>query len=174
MALDLDRSRRKVHPTAFIAENATIVGDVTIGPESSVWYGAVIRADTTPVTIGEQTNIQDGCILHADPGFPAVIGDRVTIGHGAIVHGATVEDDALIGMRAVVLNGAKVGRGSIVGSGAVVAEGASIPPNSLALGIPARVVRELAPEQTRRIKESALAYVEHAKEHKASQEHPKR
>jgi len=174
MALDLDRSRGKVHPTVFIAENATIVGDVTIGPESSVWYGAVIRADTTPVTIGEQTNIQDGCILHADPGFPAVIGDRVTVGHGAIVHGATVEDDVLIGMKAVILNGAKVGRGSIVGSGAVVAEGASIPPNSLALGIPARVVRELALEQTRRIKESALAYVEYAKEHKASQEHLKR
>lgn len=166
MKLHLDRSLRGVHPTAFIAPNATIIGDVTIGRHSSVWYGAVIRADTTPVTIGDETNIQEGCILHADPGYPARIGDRVTLGHGAIVHGATIEDDVLVGIRAVVLNGAKVGRGSIVGAGAVVTEGTIIPPNSLVLGVPAKAVKEVTPEQAKRIRESAISYVEYAKQHK--------
>lgn len=170
MNLHLDRSLKGVHPTAFIAWNATIIGDVTVGRDSSVWYGVVIRADTTPVTIGDETNVQEGCVLHADPGYPAIIGNRVTLGHGAIVHGATIEDDVLVGIRAVVLNGARVGRGSLVGAGAVVTEGTVIPPNSLVLGVPAKAVKEVTPEQAQRIRESAISYVEYAKQHKAAQE----
>ena len=117
-----------VDPTAFIAPGAVVLGDVTIGKDASVWYGAVIRGDCEAIRIGDETNVQDGCILHADPGFPCILGNRVTLGHAAIVHGATVEDDVLIGMRAVVMNGAKIGRGSIVAVGAVVTEGTEIPP----------------------------------------------
>jgi carbonic anhydrase/acetyltransferase-like protein (isoleucine patch superfamily) len=110
----------QIDPTAWIAPTAVVLGDVTIGPDSTIWYHAVIRGDTEAIHVGCETNVQDGCILHADPGFPCTLGDRVTLGHGAIVHGATVSDDCLIGMRAVVMNGAKIGRGSIVGVGAIV------------------------------------------------------
>src|ERR1041384_5319740 len=103
-----------IDASAYIAPGAVVLGDVTIGSQSSVWFGAVIRGDSAPIRIGRDTNVQDGAIVHADPGFPCTIGNRVTLGHGAIVHGATVEDECLIGMRAVVMNGAKIGRGSIV------------------------------------------------------------
>ena len=116
-----------IEPTALVAATAVVLGDVTIGAESSVWFGAIIRGDSEAIRIGRQTNVQDGCILHADPGFPCTLGDRVTLGHGAIVHGATVEDDCLIGMRAVIMNGAKIGRGSIVAVGSIVTEGPKFP-----------------------------------------------
>lgn len=154
----------QVAATAFLARNATVLGDVTIGEESSIWYGAVVRGDTAPIRIGRQTNVQDLSCLHADDGFPCSIGDRVTIGHGAIVHGATVENDALIGMRAVVMNGAIIGAGSIVGVGAVVTEGARIPPGSIALGIPARVIRRVEPEDAERLRHAVEHYVGAARE----------
>ncbi len=144
----------------FVAPNATVVGRVHIGDDSSIWFGAVVRGDTEVVEIGNGSNIQDLAVLHADPGFPCRIGDAVTIGHAAIVHGATVHEGALIGIRAVVLNGAVVGAGSIVGAGAVVAEGREIPPGHLAVGIPARVVRELTDEDRTRLAKTAAHYVE--------------
>lgn len=131
-----------IAPDAFIAPTATVVGKVKVGARSSVWYGCVLRADDEEVVIGEECNIQDLSLMHADPGFPAVLGDRVSVGHRAIVHGARVEDDALVGMGATLLNGVRVGSGSIVAAGAVVTPGIEIPPNSLAAGVPAKVVRE--------------------------------
>jgi carbonic anhydrase/acetyltransferase-like protein (isoleucine patch superfamily) len=128
-----------IHPTAFIHPAAFVCGDVTLGPRASVWPGAVIRADSAPITIGEASNVQDGVVIHVDPGLPCTIGARVAIGHRAIVHGATVEDDCLIAMGAIVLNRVVVGRGSLVGAGAVCSEGMVIPPNSLVLGVPGRI-----------------------------------
>jgi carbonic anhydrase/acetyltransferase-like protein (isoleucine patch superfamily) len=145
--------------SAYIAPTAVVVGDVTIGPQSSVWFGAVIRGDTAPIRIGRQTNVQDGCILHADAGFPCTLGDRVTLGHGAIVHGATVEDDCLIGMRAVVMNGARIGKGSIVAVGSIVTEGVEIPPGSVVMGQPARVKRETTDRDRQRTSHAAEHYV---------------
>jgi carbonic anhydrase/acetyltransferase-like protein (isoleucine patch superfamily) len=152
-----------IDPTAYIAPSAVVIGDVTIAAESSVWFGAVIRGDTEAIRVGRQTNVQDGSILHADSGFPCTLGDRVTLGHGAIVHGATVEDDCLIGMRAVVMNGAKVGRGSIVAVGSVVAEGTDIPPGSVVMGQPAKVKRQVTERDLGRIRHAAEHYVAAAK-----------
>ena len=149
-----------VDPSAYIAPSAVVVGDVTIGPQASVWFGAVIRGDSEAVRIGRQTNVQDGCILHADPGLPCILGERVTLGHGAIVHGAVVDDGAMIGIRATVLNGAQIGSGSIVGAGAVVTEGTVVPPNSLVLGIPAKVARETNEQDRERIAHAAKHYVQ--------------
>jgi carbonic anhydrase/acetyltransferase-like protein (isoleucine patch superfamily) len=151
-----------VDPTAYIAPGAVVLGEVTIGPDSSVWFGAVIRGDTATIRIGAGSNVQDGCILHADEGFPCTLGDRVTLGHAAIVHGATVEDDCLIGMKAVVMNGAKIGRGSIVAVGSIVTEGTVIPPGSVALGQPAKVRRETTDRDRERIRHAAEHYVEAA------------
>ena len=147
------------HPAAFIAPGAVVLGDVTIGEHSSVWFGAVIRGDTERIVVGKETNIQDGCILHADEGFPCTLGDRVTLGHGAIVHGATIEDDVMIGMRAVVMNGAKVGRGSIVAVGAIVLEEMHVPPGSVVMGTPAVVKRAVTQRDTARIRHAAEHYV---------------
>lgn len=149
-------------PTAFIAPGAAVLGDVTIGANSSVWYSAVIRGDSEKIVIGSATNIQDGCILHADPGYPCTLGDRVTLGHGAIVHGATIEDDVMIGMRAVVMNGARIGRGSIVAVGAIVLEEMHVPPGSVVMGMPAVVKRQASEKDSARIRHAAEHYVEAA------------
>ena len=143
----------------FIAPNATVLGDVKIGDDSSVWFGAVVRGDTAPIVIGDQSNIQDLCVLHADPGFPCTIGLRVTVGHAAIVHGATVEDEVMIGMRAVVLNGATIGTGSVIGAGCVVPEGMTVPPNSVLMGVPGKVKREVSDKDRERIRHAADHYV---------------
>jgi carbonic anhydrase/acetyltransferase-like protein (isoleucine patch superfamily) len=147
-----------VDHTAWIAPGAVVLGDVVLQGEVTVWFGAVIRGDTAPIRIGKQTNIQDGCILHADAGFACTLGDRVTLGHGAIVHGATVEDDCLIGMRAV-MNGAIIGRGSIVAVGSIVTEGTVIPPGSIAMGQPAKVKRAVSDRDLERIRHAAEHYV---------------
>lgn len=136
-----------------------MLGNVTIGAESSIWYHAVIRGDTEAIRVGNQSNVQDHCVLHADPGFPCTLGERVTVGHGAIVHGATVENDVLIGMRAVVMNGAVIGAGSIVGVGAIVTEGVHIPPGSVVLGAPAKVKRTTVERDLRYIQRAATHYV---------------
>jgi len=164
MADKLSFRPEQVHKRAFIAPGAVVLGDVTIGEQSSVWFSVVIRGDNDPITIGNRTNVQDGCILHADPGFLCTVGDRVTLGHGAIVHGATVEDDVLIGMRAVVMNGARIGSGSIVGVGAVVTEGTEVPPGSMVLGLPASVRRETTEEERASIRRTAENYVRRAEE----------
>ena len=149
----------------FIAPNASVMGDVTFGKGVSVWYGAVIRADVEKIIIGDNTNIQDTAILHADPGDPTIIGDSVTVGHGAIVHGAVVGDGSLIGMRATVLNKAKIGKGCIIGAHALVTEKMEIPDYSLAVGVPAKVIRQLTPEQAEKMKLGAQHYVDMAERH---------
>lgn len=155
-----------VAPSAFIAPGATVLGDVTIGEESSIWFSAVIRGDCEAIRIGRRTNIQDLCMLHADPGFPCTLGDGVTVGHGAIVHGATVENDVLIGMGAIVMNGAKIRYGSVVAAGAIVTEGMDIPSGSIAMGQPAKVKRLGDAWDHARITHAAEHYVQAAKVYK--------
>lgn len=158
-----------VDPSVYLAPSAVVRGEVHLGAESSVWFHAVLRGDTAPVQVGRQCNIQDLCVLHADPGFPCILGDRVTLGHAAIVHGATVEDDCLIGMRAVVMNGARIGAGSVVAVGAVVTEGSEVPPGSVVLGIPAKVRRQVTAEDRARNLKTVQHYVENARRFKLSE-----
>jgi len=157
----------RIHPTVFVAPTAIVVGDVTLAEESSVWFGAVLRGDADSITIGRRTNVQDGCIVHADAGQPAVIGAGVTLGHGAIVHGCRIADNVLIGIRATVLNGAQIGENSLIGAGAVVTPGTVVPPGSLVLGLPAKVIRPLMPGEIQSIRDSAARYVENARRHRA-------
>ncbi len=158
----------KIHPSAFVAPGAVVVGDVTIGAEASLWFGVVVRGDVEAVVIGPQTNVQDGCILHADAGEPCVLGARVSLGHAAIVHAAIVEDDSLIGIRATVLNGARIGRGSLVAAGAVVTPGTVIPPGSLVVGLPAKVIRPVSEADRERIRRTMEHYVEAGRVYKAA------
>lgn len=151
-----------IHPDAYISPEATIIGNVTIGAFSSVWPGVVIRGDNDSITIGAGTSIQEGTVLHIDEGCPLKIGDNVTIGHQAMLHGCTIEDGALIGIQAVVLNNAVIGKSCLVGAGAVVTEGKEFPPGSLIIGAPAKVARELSPENIARLKMSAEHYIERA------------
>lgn len=151
---------KQTHPTAFVHPLAYVAGDVTLGPRVSVWPFASIRGDSDAVTIDEDTNVQDGCVIHVDQGVPCHIGKRVGIGHRAIVHGAVVEQDVLIGMGAILLNGVRVGSGSIIGAGAVVREGFVVPPNSLVLGVPGRILRETTMQERDRIAKTVEAYIE--------------
>jgi carbonic anhydrase/acetyltransferase-like protein (isoleucine patch superfamily) len=152
----------------FLAETCVLIGDVVIGDESSIWYGVVLRGDMYPIRIGARTNLQDGTIVHITGGkFAATIGDDCTVGHGAIVHGCTIEDHCLIGMGATILDGARVGRGSLVGAGALVTPGSDIPPSSLVLGAPARVVRPINPGEQEQIEYGAAHYVELARRYLA-------
>ncbi len=166
--MDVEFHPEKIDPSAFIAPGAFIIGDVTIGPESSVWFGAVLRGDIAPIVVGRGTNIQDAAVVHVDIGQPTFIGDGVTVGHGAILHGCTIGNNVLVGIRAVVLTGAVIGENSLIGAGAVVPEGTIIPPNSLVLGVPAKVVREITPELLRRIKESAEHYKNYVQVYRGS------
>lgn len=136
-----------VDESVFVAPGAKIVGRVKIGAQSSIWYNAVVRGDADTVTIGSGTNIQDNCSLHEDPGFPLVIGDRVSVGHNTILHGCVIGDGALIGMGSIVLNGAKIGEGAVVGAGSLVLQGMEIPPGHLAMGVPAKVIRPLREDE---------------------------
>ncbi len=147
-------------PDAWIAPTATVVGHVELGRRASVWFGSVLRGDSDAILVGDETNVQDLCCLHADPGFPCILGNRVTVGHGAIVHGAIVEDECLIGIRSVILTGARIGKHSIIGAGAVVVEGQHIPPRSVVLGIPGRVIREVGEEDLQRIVRGWSHYAE--------------
>jgi carbonic anhydrase/acetyltransferase-like protein (isoleucine patch superfamily) len=156
-----------INPTAFVHPDALVFGDVTLGARVSVWPTAVIRGDTGRIVIGDESNVQDGTVVHVDHGFPTTIGSRVAIGHRAIVHGCTVEDDCLIGMGAVLLNGVRVGSGSIVGAGAVCREGMQIPPSSLVLGVPGRLVRETTDADRARIVRTVQSYVELQQAHRA-------
>jgi len=156
-----------IHETAFIHPAAVVLGDVTLGARASVWPTAVIRADSDRIVVGADCNIQDGAVLHADPGLPTVLGERVSVGHRAIVHGSTVEDDCLIGMGAILLNGVHVGRGSLVAAGAVCREGMRIPAGSVVVGIPARVARQATSEIGERIEHTWRAYLRLQEEHRA-------
>jgi carbonic anhydrase/acetyltransferase-like protein (isoleucine patch superfamily) len=156
-----------IHPSAFIAATASVLGDVTLDAESSVWYGAVLRGDMAPIVIGEQSNLQDGSIVHVDEGLPCIVGRRVGVGHRVVLHGCTVEDECLIGMGSVVLNEARIGTGSVIAAGAVIPERMQVPPRSLVMGVPGRIVRPVDEALSRRIEETWAHYVEEARAHKA-------
>ncbi|ABG03223.1 carbonic anhydrase/acetyltransferase isoleucine patch superfamily-like protein [Rubrobacter xylanophilus DSM 9941] len=151
--------RPRVAPDAFVAPGAVLVGGVRVGARSSVWYGSVLRADDEEVVVGEGCNIQDLCLMHADPGYPAVLEDGVSVGHRAIVHGATVREGSLVGMGAVLLNGVVLGPGSVVAAGAVVTPGTEIPSGSLVAGVPARVVRPAREADREMIRHTARSYL---------------
>jgi carbonic anhydrase/acetyltransferase-like protein (isoleucine patch superfamily) len=163
MALyQLGDDQPRLAPGTWVAESAQVIGRVQLAEGASVWPGAVLRGDNEWITLGARSNVQDGCVLHTDMGFPLTLGEEVTVGHQAMLHGCTVGDGSLIGIQAVLLNGAVIGRGSLVGAGSVVPEGKVFPDHVLILGAPARVMRELDPEQVQRLRVSALNYVANA------------
>ncbi|HEX6315792.1 MAG TPA: gamma carbonic anhydrase family protein [Gemmatimonadaceae bacterium] len=157
---------------AFIHRLAFVCGNVSLGRRTSVWPYVVIRGDTERVEVGTDSNIQDGTIIHADRGFPTIIGDRVGIGHRAIIHGAIIEPDSLVGMGAILLNGVRVGTGSIIAAGAVCREGMQIPPNSMVMGVPGRIVRETTTLERERIRDTVESYLKLQAEHAAGQHEP--
>ena len=156
----------QIHPTAYVAPTASLLGNVTLEAEASVWFGCVLRAEQAPIVVGPRTNVQDLTVIHTDPGRPCRLGGGVTVGHRVVLHGATVEDGALIGIGAIVLDGAVVGEEAVIGAGAVVPEGTLIPPRTLALGVPAKVVRELEEEDLVRLRVAAAWYVEQARDYR--------
>ncbi|TKB44103.1 gamma carbonic anhydrase family protein [Thalassotalea mangrovi] len=166
MIFQLDEYTPTLHPSCFVADNATVIGQVTLNADSSVWFGVVIRADNDTITIGEGSNIQDGSVLHVDPGMPMSLGKNVTIGHKVMLHGCDIGDGSLIGINAVVLNGAKIGKGCLIGANALVTENMVIPDGSLVLGSPAKVVKTLSEEQQAQLLQGASHYVENAKRYK--------
>ena len=153
-----------IHPTARVAENVTLLGDVTMEEHSSLWFGCIARGDVAPILIGANSNIQDGCLLHNKTGVPTIIGKNVTAGHGAILHGCTIEDNCLIGMGAILLNNCVIGEGSIVAAGALVTERTVIPPGSMVMGSPGKVVRAVRPEEREYIESNAKKYALYADE----------
>jgi carbonic anhydrase/acetyltransferase-like protein (isoleucine patch superfamily) len=156
----------KIHETAFIAPGAVVCGDVEVHENASVWYGCVLRGDNDPITIGENTNIQDNCVLHTDVGKPLTIGRDVTVGHMVMLHGCEIGDETLIGIGSIILNGAKIGRNCIIGANSLIPEGKEIPDNSLVMGAPGKVVKPVSDHQIQVIKMSAFHYVENWKRHK--------
>jgi carbonic anhydrase/acetyltransferase-like protein (isoleucine patch superfamily) len=158
-----------IDPSAFVAPGAVVLGDVTLGPHASVWYGCVLRGDMAAIVVGENSNVQDGTVVHVDEGKPARIGARVGIGHRAVIHGCTIEDECLIGMGSVLLNDAHIGSGSVVAAGALVTEGTRVPPGSLVLGVPARVVRPVDAALRDRIRHTWEHYVGQAQRHRSGQ-----
>jgi carbonic anhydrase/acetyltransferase-like protein (isoleucine patch superfamily) len=167
LILAFDGTTPTIDGSAWVAPNATLIGRVTIAENASVFYGAVLRGDTDSISIGAGSNIQDNVAVHCDSGIPTTVGERVSVGHSAVLHGCTVEDDCLIGMSATVLNGAVIGAGSLVAAGAVVLEGTIIPPRSLVAGVPAKVRRELTDDEAAGVTANAAHYVELSRQHAA-------
>lgn len=166
MIYDYKGKKPEIDESCFIADGAYIVGNAKLGRNVSVWFGAVVRADNDGIEIGDDCNIQDNASVHSDPGFPVKLGEKVTIGHNAVIHGCTIEDKVVVGMGATVLNGAVIGTGAIIGAGALVKEGTEIPPYSLAVGVPARIVRTDDYSQLENDIENAEEYLRHSKEMK--------
>lgn len=163
MALyELDGVAPQMAETSWVADSAQVMGNVHLAEGSSVWFGAVLRGDTETITIGKESNVQDGSVMHADHGYPLVVGERVTIGHQVMLHGCTIGDETLIGIGATVLNGAKIGKHCLVGARSLVTEGKEFPDGSMIMGSPAKVVRQLTPEQIEGLRRSAAHYVENA------------
>ncbi len=157
----------QVADSAWVAPNATLTGSVVIGEGASVWYGAVLRADNEPITIGARSNVQDNCVFHVDKGKPVLLGEGVSVGHGAVIHGATVGDHVLVGMGAIIMNGADIGAESLVAAGALVLEGTVVPPRSLIAGSPAKVRRELTDDEVARLHVNSEIYEEHRELHRS-------
>lgn len=166
MIKELKGKKLDINESCFIAETASVVGEVTIGANTSVWYGAVIRSDMNSTIIGEKTNIQENSTVHNDSDFPTIIGDEVTIGHNCIIHGCTIKNNSLIGMGSIILNGAIIGENTIIGAGSLVTQNKEIPSGVLCMGSPAKVIRNLTEEEIASLKESAKHYVEMAEMHK--------
>ena len=167
MALyQLNELKPSVHPSAYVADSAQVMGNVTLAEDASVWFGVVIRGDTSTIQVGRGSNIQDNSVLHADEGMPLVIGEGATVGHQVMLHGCTVGNNSLIGIGAVVLNGAKIGNNCLVGAGALVTEGKEFPDGSMIIGSPAKAVRMLSPEQIEGLKMSAKHYIANASRYK--------
>ncbi|MFM7341723.1 MAG: gamma carbonic anhydrase family protein [Betaproteobacteria bacterium] len=168
MALyQLDGVSPEIHETAWVADSAQVMGRVIVAEEASIWFGAVVRGDTETIRIGRRSNVQDGSVLHADLGQALTLGDDVTVGHQVMLHGCTIGDGSLIGIQAVVLNGARIGRHCLVGAGSLVTEGKEFPDGSMILGSPAKVVRQLSPEQIEGLRRSAAGYVDNARRFRA-------
>lgn len=159
---ELDGVAPRLAASAWVADNAQVMGDVVIGERASVWFGTTVRGDTDTITIGAGSNVQDGSVLHADDGVPLTIGENVTVGHQVMLHGCSIGDGSLIGIGAIVLNGARIGKSCLVGAGSLVTEGKEFPDGSMILGSPARVVKSLGPEQIEGLRQSALRYQQNA------------
>lgn len=160
---ELDGVAPQLAASAWVADSAQVIGQVTLAAEASIWFGSVVRGDTDSITIGAGSNIQDACVLHADAGQPLVVGERVTVGHQVTLHGCTVGDESLIGIGAVVLNGARIGKNCLVGAGSLVTEGKEFPDGSMIMGSPAKLVRPLTPEQIEGLRRSAAHYIDNAR-----------
>lgn len=167
--ITLDGNTPQVAPGAWVAPGATLVGEVHLAEAASVWYACVLRADGDRIDVGLGSNLQDGCVAHADPGKPVTVGSGVSVGHRAILHGCTIEDDSLVGMGAVVLNGARIGRGSLIAAGTVVREGMDVPPGSLVAGVPGKIRRELTPEDAEALLANARDYQALTERHRTVQ-----
>ena len=167
MIYQFENSRVQVKGDFFVAENASVIGNVTLKANTSVWFSAVIRGDIEPIIIGEGSNVQDCAVLHTDAGYPLTVGEKCTIGHQAMLHGCTIDDNSLIGINAVILNGARIGKNCIVGASALITEGKEIPDGSLVVGSPGKVVRQLSQEQIQTITDNANRYVNNLKRYKA-------
>ena len=165
---EVDGKTPQVDSTAWIADSAQVMGHVTLGPDASVWFGCVLRGDTESMTIGEGSSIQDLTVMHADHGLPLTIGKHVTVGHKVMLHGCTIGDESLIGIGAIVLNGARIGKNCLVGAGSLVTEGKEFPDGSMILGTPAKVVRQLTPEQIEGLRLSAQHYIDNARMFRAT------
>jgi carbonic anhydrase/acetyltransferase-like protein (isoleucine patch superfamily) len=162
----------KIAPTAYVDQAASVIGDVTMGERASVWPSAVLRGDVNRIEIGDDTNIQDGSVLHGElDRFPVILGARVTVGHMVCLHGCVVEDDVLVGIGAIVLNGARIGRGSVIAAGALVPEGMEIPPESMVMGVPAKVRRQVTEEEKVRFKENAQRYIRYRQDYRDEAAH---
>jgi carbonic anhydrase/acetyltransferase-like protein (isoleucine patch superfamily) len=168
MALyQLDTLTPRLAETAWVADSAQVIGNVELAAGASIWFGAILRGDNEPIRIGKNSNVQDGSMLHSDPGSPLTLGENVTVGHQVMLHGCTIGDGSLIGIKAVVLNGAKIGKNCLVGAGSLVTEGKEFPDGSMIMGSPAKVVRELTPEQIAGLARAAQHYVENARRFEA-------
>ena len=163
----LDDKVPQIADSAWVADSAQVIGDVRLAEDASIWFHATLRGDNDPITIGEGTNIQDGSVLHTDTGYPLTIGANVTVGHMVMLHGCTIGDGSLVGIGSIVLNGAKIGKNCLIGANCLITEGKEIPDNSLVMGAPGKVVREISPEQGRALAGGALHYVENWKRYRA-------
>jgi carbonic anhydrase/acetyltransferase-like protein (isoleucine patch superfamily) len=170
MRIQIGEYAPEIDDTAWLAPNATVIGRVRLAAEVSIWYSAVLRGDLETITVGARTNIQDGSVLHADPGFPLTVGAGVSVGHNAILHGCTIGDEVLVGMGATVLNGAVIGAGSLIAANALIPEGAQIPPGSLVAGVPGKVRRELSPAEQDGIRLNGAVYLHNMANHRSAKE----